>query len=102
MEEIKTATAYISGGGSGSIYGAAYFFAPAGGTVSDFHADNGQKIQLREYHGLELGFMDKFLLKPDVPVTVTYTVTTAPGVETPLGISKTPTAQDYYSIYGVG
>ena len=102
VEEIKNATTYISGGGSGSIYGVAYFFAPAGGTVSDFHADNGQKVQMRTYHGLELGFMEKFLLKPDVPVTVTYTVTTAPGVETPLGISQTPTAQDYYSIYGVG
>ena len=101
-EEIRQARSYISGGKNGSTYGVAYFFAPAGGTVSDFSASNGQTIQMLTYHGLELGFMETFLMRPDEPVTVTYLVTTAPGVETPLTFSKTPTAQDYYSIYGVG
>lgn len=102
VEEIKTAQTYISGGLEGMIRSVAYFFAPAGGTVSDFSASNGQKIKLTTYNGLELGFMDQFLLKPDTPITITYLVTTAPGAEEPLTFSKTPTAQDFYEVYGVG
>lgn len=101
-EEIKQARSYISGGLNGALYGVGFFFAPAGGTVSDFSASNGQAIRIMTYHGLELGFMEKFRLNPGEPVTVTYLVTTAPGVETPLKFSKTPTAQDCYSIIGVG
>ena len=100
--EIKQARSYISGGLNGAVYGVGYFFAPAGGTVSDFSASNGQTIKPMTYHGLELGFMEKFYLSPDEPVTVTYKVTTAPGVETPLEFSKTPTAQDYYEVCGIG
>lgn len=92
-EEIKAAGKYIIGDLGGSFRGAAYFFAPAGGTVSDFAASNGQKIQIKTYNGMELGFTGAFTLKPDMPITVTYLVTTAPGVETPLAISQTPTAQ---------
>ena len=91
-----------TGGQGGNITSAAFFFAPAGGTVSDFVASNGQKIQIKTYNGLELGFMDRFALKPDIPIVITYNVTTAPGVETPLTFSKTPTAQDYHEFYGVG
>ena len=92
-EEIKSAGGYISGGLEGKIQAAAYFFAPAGGTVSDFEATNGQKIPVKTYNGMELGFMDAFTLKPNVPITITYLVTTAPGVDAPLGISRTPTVQ---------
>jgi len=101
-EEIKYADSYVTGGGSGLIQGVAYFFAPAGGTVSDFAASNGQAIRIKTYHDLELGFMERFIMKPNTPVTITYSVTTAPGVETPLTFSKTPTAQDYASVFGVG
>jgi hypothetical protein len=44
---------------------------------------------------MTLGFMDQFPLKPGVDVIITYTVTTAPGVDTPLVFSKTPTAQQF-------
>ena len=101
-EEIKTATTYISGGGSGSIYGVAFFFAPAGGTVSDFHASNNQTIYDKTYNGHTLGYMPKFTLNAESSVTITYTVTTAPGVETPLTVSKTPTAQNSMEYFGVG
>ena len=101
-EELKTAIKYITGGQGGNITSAAFFFAPAGGTVSDFVASNGQKIQIKTYNGYDLGFMDRFALKPDTPIVITYNVTTAPGVETPLTFSKTPTAQDYHEFYGVG
>ena len=101
-EEMDQAAKYITGGRGGKLYGVAYFFAPAGGTVSDFSASNGQTIKHKSYHDLELGFMEQFLMQPHKPVTVTYSVTTAPGVETPLTFSKTPTAQDYNEYYGVG
>ena len=101
-EEMDQAASYITGGRGGNLYGVAYFFAPAGGTVSDFSASNNQTIRHKSYHGLELGFMEQFLMQPHKPVTVTYSVTTSPGVETPLTFSKTPTAQDYNEYYGVG
>ena len=93
-EEMAKAGNYIVGDMNGSIRGAAYFFAPAGGVVSDFDASNGQKIQIKTYNDLELGFMDAFILEPNVPITICYLVTTAPGVETSLVISRTPTARE--------
>ena len=48
-----------------------------------------------EYENLELGYMLNLFLYPDEPVTVTYKVKTAPGVETPLQFDMTPTLQDY-------
>lgn len=92
-EEINAATNYISGGLDGSMRTVAYFFAPAGGSVENFTADNGQTIQYKTYNGMSLGFTDQFLLRPNASITITYTVTTAPGVDTPLTFSKTPTAQ---------
>ena len=93
QEELKSASGYITGGSKGVVYGVAYFFAPAGGTVENFHASNKHTITLETYQGLKLGFMREFLIYPNESVTVTYTVTTAPGVDTPLVISQTPTAQ---------
>lgn len=95
-EERRQASNYIMGVHGGAIYGCAYFFAPAGGTVSDFKASNGLNITLHEYHGLQLGYMNSFNTYAGTPVTVTYNVTTAPGVETPLEFSKTPTTQAYH------
>ena len=96
-EEIKSADYYISGGLGGAMSTVAYFFAPAGGSVDNFAATNGRAIKLKTYNGMSLGFMDRFMLKPGEPVTVTYTVTTAPGVDTPLVFSKTPTGQQSYT-----
>lgn len=98
MDEIDTTginSNYILGNYGGSIQGYVYFFAPAGGTVSDFYADNGMEISMSEYENLELGYNLDFMLSPGQPVTITYKVTTAEGVETPLRIVHTPTLQDY-------
>ena len=92
-EEIQAADRYISADLGGAMYGVAYFFAPAGGNVDNFVATNGHNIKLKTYNGMSLGFMDPFTIWPNNPITITYTVTTAPGVDTPLAISKTPTAQ---------
>lgn len=88
---------FILGGYGGAIQSYVYFFAPKGGTVSDFEIDPWmwQDIMLDEYEGLELGYILNLFLYPDEPVTVTYKITTAPGVETPLTIDMTPTLQDY-------
>ena len=96
-EEIKTAnTFFILGDNGGNLVGSVYFFAPAGGTVSDFTMSNGGKVAEEVYQDLELGYVSKLVLYPREPVTVTYNVTTAPGVETPLVFSQTPTVQAYH------
>lgn len=95
-EEIRLASAYISGGAGGAIGGSAYFFAPAGGTVSDFTTNNGSGVELQTYHDLQLGYIRPFQIRNNSPVVVTYNVTTAPGVDAPLTLSMTPTVQDYH------
>ena len=93
QEELAVARPYILGVSRGTIQGAAYFFAPAGGSVKDFKADKKISIQNETYEDHQLGFIRLFQIKPGETVTVTYTVTTAPGIDTPLAISQTPTAQ---------
>lgn len=95
QEEVRNAQAYITGGAGGTYTGSAYFFAPAGGTVSDFQA-SGLYVQKDNYHDLELGFLSSFSIAPGSSLTVTYNLTTAPGVETVPVISRTPTMQDYH------
>jgi hypothetical protein len=93
-EEYNSVNYYVTGG-SRFIGGSTYFFAPAGGTVSDFSASNKVTIRTETYHDLQLGYMQIYNIYPGQPVTVTYNFTTAPGVETPLEFSKTPTLQEY-------
>lgn len=96
-DEIQAAnSAYILGGNNGVLNGTALFFAPAGGTVDNFTVSNGNKISKETYHDLSLGYLYLLAIYPQKSITVTYDVTTAPGVETPLTFSKTPTVQDYH------
>ena len=97
QKEAEEAGAYITGGFGGEIRGAAYFFAPAGGTVSDFTVVNGPTVWMEKYQDLQLGFLSWLVVRPDKPVTVTYSLTTAPGVETPPVFSRTPTVQDNFA-----
>ena len=94
-EEVRSAQAYITSGAGGTYTGSAYFFAPAGGTVSDFQAP-GAYVQKDTYHDLELGFISSFSIAPGKSLTVTYNLTTAPGVDTVPVISRTPTMQEYH------
>lgn len=94
-EELAQAGGYITGGASGAIEGSVYFFAPAGGTVADFQADNGVFVQTDRYHDLDLGFMSPFQIGPGKSVTITYTLTTAPGAGE-LTFSTTPTLKAYH------
>ena len=96
-EELKAAGSYILGGKGGVLTGSAYFFAPAGGTVSDFVMSDGGKVIEEMYHDLEVGFVSRMEISPQKTVTVTYNVTTAPGAEAPLVFSQTPTVQEYHN-----
>ena len=95
-EEIHGGSSYILGGNGGVIVGSAYFFAPAGGTVSGFTMSNNGRVIEEMYHELALGFVPQMSIYPQQSVTVTYYVTTAPGVEEPLTFSQTPTVQAYH------
>lgn len=97
-EEIQSAGIYILGSGRGTMIGSVYFFAPAGGTVSDFTMSNGGTVVDYMYHDLDLGFVPQLLISPEKTVTVTYNVTTAPGAEEPLTFSQTPTVQAYHKV----
>ena len=94
-EEINQAAAYITGGACGGFSGSAYFFAPAGGTISNFASESPIYIREENYHDLSLGFLQSLHIGPGQSLKITYDVTTAPGVETELTFSKTPTIQDY-------
>lgn len=94
-EEINQATAYITGGAGGGFSGSVYFFAPAGGTVGNFASESPVYIREETYHDLSLGFLQSLYIGPGQSLTITYDITTAPGVETELTFSKTPTLQNY-------
>ena len=97
LEEYFINSWFVLGGYGGAIQSYVYFFAPRGGTVSDFEIEpwTWQEIMLDEYEDLEVGYMLNLFLYPDEPVTITYKITTAPGVDAPLTIDMTPTLQDY-------
>lgn len=94
-DEINQAAAYITGGASGGFSGSAYFFAPAGGTVGNFASERPIYIREETYHDLGLGYLQSLYIGPGQSLTITYDITTAPGVETELTFSKTPTIQNY-------
>lgn len=94
-DDMYRAGNYIIGNYKGQVESYLHLFAPAGGTISDFETSNSMTMNMDEYHGLEVAYNVEFMLAPGEPVTVTYKVTTAPGVSTPLKISQTPTLQSY-------
>lgn len=93
--EEQTAASYYIDGGRNALFGSMYLFAPAGGTVDSFSASEYVQIMPREYKGLQLGHVVQVALYYNKPLVITYRLTTAPGVDTPLTISQTPTLQAY-------
>ena len=84
-----------------------YFYAPAGGTISDVTASNGATLGKATYQGLDVTFTCQVgdfsvLPKPnnplpvDSPVTYSYTVTLPAGVEGDLQLATTPTLTKYH------
>ena len=94
-EDITNGSTYIIGNYGGRISGYAHIFAPAGGTISDFKASNGGQMHMNEYHGHQVAYMFGIGIAPGSQLTITYKVTTAAGVTTPLGVNTTPTLQGY-------
>lgn len=94
-EEKLGLKSYITGNG-GWFGGSAYFFAPAGGTVSDFTSESQIYVSKEEYKDLKLGFLASFTLGPEASMTVRYNLTTAPGVDAVPEISQTPTLQAFH------
>ena len=88
-EEIAMGS-YVAGHYGGSIPGYVYYFAPAGGTISDFETSNGLNILMSDYLGLQVGYSHEFIIQPGETIIVKYKVTTAEGAE-PLRTVMTPT-----------
>lgn len=84
-------------GGYGTYCMYTHFFAPEGGSISDFRCiGEGARQTDVEYEGLQ-GVKATYSLNPGDTCVFSYKITTAPGVDTPLRLSMTPTLQDYWS-----
>ena len=93
-EEIAAASSYILGG-TGGITGSFYIFAPAGGHIDSAGTMYGVDDMQREvYEGLEVAYLTDMTIT-DSPLVLVCLITTAPGVEAPMGLMVTPTMQDY-------
>ncbi len=95
-EELKTGGTYILGRSyTGSVAGDLTLCAPAGGSISNVEANWERRFQETTYHDLNTHFLHWLVVERGKPITVTFRVTTAPGVETPLGVLSTPTLTAY-------
>lgn len=109
-QEAKEGGSYIVSDNDKSLGDAdpfIYFYAPAGGTISDVTASNGATIGKATYQGLDVTFTCQVgdyavLPKPNNPlpvestVTYSYTVTLPAGVEGDLQLATTPTLTKYH------
>lgn len=94
-DDKVNAGGYILGSYGGTITGYIHIFAPAGGTISDVEMSNGGIMNTGSYHNLDVAYRFGNSIRPGSSITVTYKVTTAPGVTNPLRVSSTPTLQNY-------
>lgn len=95
MDEFAVGNPWVLGMDMGNMKPNIYIFAPAGGTVSNFSASNNMMMVPGEYQGLQLGYHFWTYFPLGEKIVITCDVTTAPGVETPPVVSKTPTLQNY-------
>ncbi len=93
--EKKKASWYIIGSYDGGMRAFVHCFAPAGGSITDIETSNGMYILEDVYHDLEVAYNLDVLLQRGEPIEITYKITTAPGVETPLQVVTTPTLTKY-------
>ena len=85
---------------TGSILGDLTLTAPAGGSISDIRLSVARGMKPENYEGLEAYYVHWLQIHRGQPITVRFKVTTAPGVETPLGVLATPTLTAYRSAPG--
>ena len=71
-----------------------YFYAPAGGSITDFTMSSGTFVKVT-YEGLEVYRTERPNLLPGQSITCTYTVTTSPDAQEPLKLITNPTLTEY-------
>lgn len=95
QEDYNGAGEYILGTFNGNLDGSLHLFAPNGGTISNISCDNGVELIEDNYMGLQLFYNMNVVIPPQSTMTITYDVTTAPGISEGLVLRKTPTVTDY-------
>lgn len=86
---------FIIGGNDGAMISNLELFAPMGGTIENLQLSRDIPYGDTNYEGLQLIYINNFRLSRNDPLTITYTITTAPNPETELTFSTTPTLQEY-------
>lgn len=94
-EERRTGGWYILGNYNGGIRGYLYVISPAGGSISDFGTNKAGGMTFGNFQGHQIAYKYSVPVDPGSDFVVTFKVTTAPGVTTKLGVSSTPTLQNY-------
>lgn len=96
-EKEGAGNSYLTSNSGGSaMRSLLYFFAPAGGSLSNFKSTRADASgKATTYQGLKVVYCDTFKLKPGASVTFTYKVTTAAGVTEKPKISMTPVLTAY-------
>ena len=88
--------AYLTSKHDGNMRSMIYFFAPAGGKITNFK-DNSSIVKGKSatYENLKLYYCPLFELKPRKSVTFTFKVTTAAGVNVQPKVVHTPLLTSY-------
>lgn len=98
-EEIAGGGGYIVGDVAGYEYGVLYptlfFYAPAGGSISELESNASVEFTVMEHNGLQVFRSWEPSLRPGEPIVCTYTVTTAPNVAQEMRVVCTPTLTEY-------
>lgn len=96
--DVEAGGAYIMGTAEGYQNGdmapLTYFYAPAGGSITDFTMSSGS-FSKAAYEGFEVYRTDQPNLLPGQSITCTYTVNTAPNAQEPLTVITNPTLTEY-------
>ncbi len=99
-KDITKNSKYIVGTDGGDMRSFIHLFAPMGGNIKNVRGvssstGNTVGFNYTDYHDLECAYRLPYFLSPGETLTVTFQVTTAPGVKAVPKISQTPTLQNY-------
>ena len=80
---------------TGSIVGDLLLTAPVGGEITDIYTGLARSMWQSVYQDLDSHFIHWLIIERGNPLVIRFKVTTAPGVDAPLGILATPTLTQY-------
>ena len=86
---------YLTSHHGGNMQSLIYFFAPAGGKITNFKNNSKVKSKSTTYQNLKVYWCPEFTLKPKKSVTYTFKITTAPGVNVKPKLVTTPLLTEY-------